>query len=420
MNPQLSLESLPDELVRMVFQLGSDSYGTSCSDQNFPIHISHVNRRFRCIALQTPCIWSRLDNFLPRHQLETYIHRSASAKLSIFVNLFESQYRSPSILSDFLKITALHCHRWVSFQYNGDDITVNEEGEALDPNILDYFDLSHLTVPCFTSLAWYSFISTWDMPYLSHFDGRNVLLDAQSVGIGLVSCKLAFHYDYEVSWNLDETLQVLEMSPRLQSLYFEFSGIANDCNTYPMKSGATCLRHLTTLQLNLIEDVDPGFIGHFVEAFELPALTDISVTFGTIRPPDRLKPGDLLEKIIPPLTQWTTLQNFTLDAIESSFPPDLNIVAKLSSELSSLQHVILKGRGICNHHFTSTLSPPSWKSLTLVHCGRKSCKKIGDWVESIARGQSWDGFDLNIVDAQNLNANLPKLKDIFGEKPCSS
>ncbi|TDL30171.1 hypothetical protein BD410DRAFT_54847 [Rickenella mellea] len=203
----VGLHSLPDEVIREIFEYGTASAGEFYAEKEFPFHASHVNRRFRSIALETPRIWTRLSNLLPLPQLETYIQRSKNADLSIFVDMYHvlDHDHEKSLLSEFLKITTKHSRRWSYFQYDGDWSIVNDDGEPFEPDLSDYFfdEISLLSLPRLTHLAWNVraegewdslelFLSECEVPNLVHFDGLNVLLDAPSIGSGLVSCDLTF------------------------------------------------------------------------------------------------------------------------------------------------------------------------------------------------------------------------------------
>ncbi|TDL22562.1 hypothetical protein BD410DRAFT_828342 [Rickenella mellea] len=148
---QRGIQSLPDDLVRVVFEAGFHLYELEHDCDSYPMTLSHVNRRWRTIAMDTPRVWSRLSNVLEVDELRWYIEMSRSAALTIRLELglFVEEDGYPCSIPDFLYITTAHSSRWQSFTcYIRMPEWGQEEmlGKSYWP-LHDYIniDLSHLT-----------------------------------------------------------------------------------------------------------------------------------------------------------------------------------------------------------------------------------------------------------------------------------
>ena len=56
LNCKLPISTLPDEVFAMILEAGTDDHSI------FPIHMSHVTRSRRRIALETPRLWNTVSN----------------------------------------------------------------------------------------------------------------------------------------------------------------------------------------------------------------------------------------------------------------------------------------------------------------------------------------------------------------------
>ncbi|TDL17452.1 hypothetical protein BD410DRAFT_548776 [Rickenella mellea] len=233
---QRGIQSLPDDILRNTFEIGYETYDNEYWDHTFPVALSHVNRRFRSIALSTPRIWTNLSNRIPSTQLETFISRSKAAELSIILDLVDPFEYKPCSPETLIEITEGHSDRWSSFTYKCS--VLDEEPEDVVQYGYTHPALSqcrHLTLRRLRSLSCrkYGFdeeydtsspeaiFATWALPEFVRFDGLNALVRGSSIGKNVICCKLQF--DREVSWDFRTLLHRLESWSHLESVSFDVS-----------------------------------------------------------------------------------------------------------------------------------------------------------------------------------------------------
>jgi hypothetical protein len=122
---RLSIKSLPDDILAIIFEHAHDFL----NDRNAPLAISHVNRRFRHVALSTPRLWSHLHDSATAAELQEYLFRSKSVDLSIYIPRVADDESNPLggrkslggmpivTRQQFLDIVAPQSHRWRAFSY---------------------------------------------------------------------------------------------------------------------------------------------------------------------------------------------------------------------------------------------------------------------------------------------------------------
>ncbi|TDL30175.1 hypothetical protein BD410DRAFT_834352 [Rickenella mellea] len=416
---QRGIQSLPDDLIRAIFEAGFTSYG--CDGSGFdPVNVTHVDRRFRTIALETPRIWTRLSNVSTIDQLEHQIERSKAAALTISVMAFLDEGEYPCTISEFLKITTPLSSRWQYFEY-----VVRAPDTAAEGNfgytcqaLLDY---PNLDLPRLTSFLWQkyyydesqdnldlrTFFEDWKMPNLTDFEGLNALVNATLIGPNLVFVTLEFDTVEPSSWDLGDTLATLASSPRLKYLCLKIGQIDSEA-AEQAEFPPTHLANLVSLKHKLSGDTNSPFSLKLFSALTVPALTNMSIVLDTYIPIVDPMFRDLFEGILSIASHYPKLQTFSVDCTSSPDPPLGNVVATLGKSLPSLQEVTLTGRGLCVHRRWLSV-PISWHLLRLRGFDRESYGMVC----KMATRRRWGSCKLDILDERNVSAEMVH---ILGDK----
>ncbi|TDL30180.1 hypothetical protein BD410DRAFT_780721 [Rickenella mellea] len=409
---QRGIQSLPDDLVREIFYAGFNLYGCSLGSESYPFKLSHVNRRFRTIALETPRIWTRLSNASSSAQLGYRIERSKAAWLNICVMAFGGADDYPCSVAEFLEIATPLSSRWESFEYVVRIPETTEYGTSYTYRALLYYP--NVDAPHLTSFTWQirynevtpeslgppaTFFKHWNMPRLTHFDGLNVSIDAALFGSNLVSVTLEFESEY-VTWDADEfddTLGALASSTCLKHLSLKF---AEDDFDHGNKVPITLLASLVALNIAFSATPTRDFVTRFFTAVQMPMLTSMSVTVAI----DDQTIGETIygqhyTAIISSARHYPNLQKFALDFTGSQTPPAWNVIATFGQMLPSLQEVTLGGAGAWIN-FGRLTSPVSWRLFRL----RASHKLTYDGLcRMAATDPGWGSCKIDIPDERNLS-----------------
>ncbi|KLO04816.1 hypothetical protein SCHPADRAFT_896749 [Schizopora paradoxa] len=126
----LGIASLPDELLMLIFELTIPSDTGEQPERRRPrqaVLLSHVSRRFRSAALRTHYLWTTLDGYASRSELEAFVARSGNdSDLHIVLNASHTGH----IVADFLDMCLPLAPRWKS-------ISVASEGDWQAPDTVD-------------------------------------------------------------------------------------------------------------------------------------------------------------------------------------------------------------------------------------------------------------------------------------------
>lgn len=121
------LRSLPDDILLTIFQWASssDTRGVdSMSSSRAPWTLSHVSRRWRALAISSPCLWSNITiisralDISTSHQrdkmsLKLNLHVRRSAECNLFVRVI-SNIITQVFLEEYLALLLPTAHRWKS------------------------------------------------------------------------------------------------------------------------------------------------------------------------------------------------------------------------------------------------------------------------------------------------------------------
>ncbi|TDL17487.1 hypothetical protein BD410DRAFT_549675 [Rickenella mellea] len=327
---QRGIQSLPDDILKNVFEIGYETYDNVYWDHTFPVEVSHVNQRFRSTALCTPRIWTNLTNRMPVAQLETFISRSKATELSIFLDLWESWKDKSGNTETFFEIAKKHSDRWSSFTYQCD--MPEDDDDA--PNGYIHPSLSqcrHLTLPWLRTLSCKidcndeddrvpnpeAIFATWNMPELN-----------------VTCCNLVFEADSDGLWDFRKLFLVLESWSHLNSLSFQIS-----CFQYTLLVFQSSLQNLTSFNMDVGLEVDMAFITKFFSLVEMPALSSIAIAFRDER---GTNVGHIIDTICTTACRYSTLEKFTLDTTRTHCAHH-DILYTVASHFPFLQEVSFRG-----------------------------------------------------------------------------
>jgi hypothetical protein len=87
-NRVIQILSLPNELLSIIFEHGH-LHSPSCGSLPFEIVVSHLNRRFRAIAISTRLLWIKIEISLttPFDKVMAYLKRSGTSAIELSVNI---------------------------------------------------------------------------------------------------------------------------------------------------------------------------------------------------------------------------------------------------------------------------------------------------------------------------------------------
>ena len=150
-NTLAPVSSIPNEILAIIFKevCGSDGYSSDGIDaprSNLPsmVLVSHINRRFRHVAIDTPSLWARvhihLSSTLDIHLMDAYLERSKSNVLRIWIIGVTRQLDS---LHKVVGKLLPHTGRWKTLSVLSDMETVMRQIVS---------SLQHLCVPQLESI----------------------------------------------------------------------------------------------------------------------------------------------------------------------------------------------------------------------------------------------------------------------------
>ncbi|TDL30176.1 hypothetical protein BD410DRAFT_55171 [Rickenella mellea] len=405
---QHGIQSLPDELLRQIFEAGFHTYGCKNSFESYPVNMSTVNRRFHAIALGTPRIWTRLSNDLTVGQLECRAERSKAATLTICINLASPKEHCPCTVAEFLKVTTPLSSRWQHFEFV---VGIPHKAKhSFGYAYRAFLEYSTLEIPSLTIFSWQkhhygsldsdTFFKDWDMPNLTHFEGSNAF-HPKLIGHHLTSATLRFDSELGNSWDLEDALAELASSTRLRHLEFEFYEYEFESNP-DSRIRTTLLPNLASFKIGVSGATNEPFVTQLLSSLEMPTLTSVSVSLAirgeTI--------DEFLHEIVYCTRSYPMLQRISLDF--TGVPNQIvgNVIEILWEMLPSLQEITLQGPGLClisEHHFTT---PVSWQVVRLRGFDKKSYETV---CKMAATETHWGSCKIDIVDERNVSTEMVHL-----------
>ncbi|TDL30037.1 hypothetical protein BD410DRAFT_798468 [Rickenella mellea] len=291
---QKGLQYLPDDLLRRVFEVGYEdhnnnnnyNYNNHKSGYVFAMRVSSVSSHFRRVALDSPRIWRRVNNYMSADILTLLIDRSKNADLYITVKGECYDGPKPQPLESFMKTVIKECHRWAAFSY---DRRVDGDGVSI---LCQYPDLQ---LPRLSSIAYRTHcpdemmardaldvFRRWNLPQLHHLSIFNGFVHDAAGWASLTSCTLNLdwhnhrlgHGDGE--WDVCMALDGLTVLPSLESLSLIFSSFEESKFFSSIRTPLDFAR-LKTLSLTFYTCNDEGFITSLVCSNPYPSLQSLTL-----------------------------------------------------------------------------------------------------------------------------------------------
>ncbi|TDL30188.1 hypothetical protein BD410DRAFT_824070 [Rickenella mellea] len=381
---QFGIQSLPDDVLRGIFEAGIRRSGPTRNEDEelYPVHLSHVNRRFRSIALAAPRIWARLSNSLTMTQLEVYIERSKATGLNVFLDIvYLMDEDKGCTVEEFLTLTIQQSKRWQTFEFVCGRME-HEEGYQwgyTHPMIFGY----GLHLPCLTSLTWRKecydeehedsdlpiFFEDGELPELMHFDGLNVVVNAPSVGSNLISATFRFEPESDSEWDLNDTFRAFAGSTNLKNLSIGFA----DMKTHKFTFQPAKLENLSSFELTLGGFINDGFILNILSDLSMPRLDSIGFTFGRGFEHGVRDITAVFQGMMAMINRCGTLQKLAMDFTGYPNPHGWTMISALAQKLQPLNEVTLKALKDYESFMLPGLlkSPVPWRLLRLRECDKK-------------------------------------------------
>ncbi|TDL14046.1 hypothetical protein BD410DRAFT_833182 [Rickenella mellea] len=342
-NPTTIL-SLPDEKLVEIFEWNNtyDGEGNNCS-----IDISHVNKRFRRVALQCPRLWSVMHNGQNADELHTFLARSGVTELVVSLNeglLKDSYIVFKPRVDEFLRVVSKHTQRWREFRCAidndvGDETTeVLHRYELLDcPTLQNIIFMNRMTNRPPVMLS----CSSWVMPLLVEFKGQNAI-PLSKVVTTLVQMDLELAAGG--GWSIGDLRTALDHATALESLFIRFSASLTSTFTATPSEAYLQFPNLKKLEFHISDGSDTAeeFIGSVMGHFDAPLATSLKLMCSTYGALD-----GLLHAIIPNDGVFPALNTFWF-LMESRRPFEHDTLPIVLARLPSLQHLHLGSDSFLN------------------------------------------------------------------------
>ncbi|TDL21711.1 hypothetical protein BD410DRAFT_789456 [Rickenella mellea] len=415
-----SKDSIPNEVLSRIFET---AYDCDIWDNEFSRRVSHVSRRFRMVALDTPFIWSVLHNAQSAEELETFLTRSRNAKLTVCLNehFGTPKYLAPKLsIGQFLRQVGKPeiLRRWYEFRCwleNSDHFAVMRQvlGKRCDLPFLQSMTLARTPHSDCPPLA--DACKLWRTPVLHHIACKDMILPNKTRVPTLKSAVLDFR-SYLSSENLTKALSAVA---KIEMLTIRANSHANFCASPPAKTTKLVeLKSMTVLPPDTgtySPTVASQTIFQWFNAHNLTKLTihpGSSLMMGSDRAFGMTFYGD---NPYPVLEELSVICKCFTAFGGNAFPialdkvPSLRTLSIIGSPMANADIKMLCQRG---------LRFPQLRTLRLHRCSSIDDAAIRDVVAELRRDPQWSEFQrLELFHCQSLSLDyLKRLKDSLGEK----
>ncbi|KAI0061718.1 hypothetical protein BV25DRAFT_1805158 [Artomyces pyxidatus] len=314
------IAKLPNELLSQIFTIGaeaddedeeeeadmmnmfeddeSDSGDDDEPEHEFQVLVSHVCRRWRDVALQTPTLWTTLDfsDGPPFHKSRTWIERSKECPLDIDLDCTDVAPRkkqrlpdgriTPDDLPAVRDLIMPHLARWRTFEFMANDFTVVHNlmltlagaGEATHLEALQlyhYEDTEQYETFAPPALKAPLVPFGGRAPALVHLALWGIHVDWEACHFleGLKVLELAYHA-MDVRPSYENLVRILHRSPELETLTLCLSGPGGEPKEWP--KDVVEIPSVTTLVL-AFHDCD--YISDLMQRFSFPNLKSLALDF---------------------------------------------------------------------------------------------------------------------------------------------
>lgn len=365
------ITSLPNDLLRLIFQHGSTGNNAGCE---FALSVSHVCRHFRRIALDTPLLWSTITNEHSLEGVKTYLARTKMSPLTIALNEGSEMLRNPQLrnarpsVSDILELTVPNCARWKEFRFR-----IFRAFDSLDQRALRSYE--NLILPDLTRLVISAgqsfrsdddndpmFFSTWHMPALQHISFINVLPALPTaIALHLTSLSVTLQRWLKSSL-LNRLLHLLLIRlPALQRLDLCLWNLADD----GVRIDPATLPLLEVLSVHIHDSNSHTYIRRFIRALTLPSLFSLSVIISSKGP---ASVSTWLDHTLPRADNCQALRFVNLKITDAEEQGNAMVV--LFERFPQIKHLAVEAPHVRSPHFLSMAHTlPALTTIILKNCG---------------------------------------------------
>lgn len=344
------ISSLPDTVLMLIFELGRET-GYKYQGWMEPVRLSHVNKRFRRIALATPRLWSTLSNSQSAAVRQVLLQRSKAVDLTFYINdpslpPSRSRQHFTEFLEFLLPLTP-RCGRFEYFQegyHDAEDDFKNAELRRILAGV-SFPKLTYLFVGSWgldrlvRSEKYLDFYRTWHTPSLRHVSAYNTLPCSTSP-VDVVSCDIEIVNHDELDDSELEPLDLVLFSqaigggqlPSMQSLFLSLDSVT-------FQHVDLSVQHVTLPSLAVLKLVYNSLSMpapmELLSLLMFPMLDQLEVEFPTWVEED---PPSLLEACIPKAKSCPRLHNVTI-CIDGSTRSHSHILGTLMMCLPQVLHL---------------------------------------------------------------------------------
>lgn len=296
------LASLPDELLRMVFENVADSK-----------ILSLVCRRFRRVVLDSPRLWATISNSdISLPYVTKCLERSKATPLDIMLQLCPPPVDPASCsckrdgrldIVEVLNAVLPHRNRW---NYLEICVRIEEWEDLVGPLTETCGHLMNLNLPLLTGLKFchsetaipidydidemplldpntiFHFYKSFTAPQLQSVHFVNVIPGPIAMSPMLTSCEIVIHDELIGAKGLRDILTFLSSATALESLSLTLHcGEMDTDETYPVQ----VLHHLRFLELH-VADTNSTWVRPFRAALVTPVIRTFRILVSAGNPPD--------------------------------------------------------------------------------------------------------------------------------------
>ncbi|TDL21699.1 hypothetical protein BD410DRAFT_789440 [Rickenella mellea] len=406
--------SIPNEVLSGIFEA---AYDCDIWDNETSRQVSHVSRRFRAVALDTPFIWSVVHNAQSSEELGVFLDRSKRTKLTVCLNehFGSKTYLCPKISTEeFMRAVSKpeirHC--WYEFRCTVD----NKEDVKTIGKLTGgkRWDLPFLTSMTFISRIRYNdpiranFCRIWRAPSLRHFSGINTYLPNPTIGKTLKSAVLDFE-DHALSDALHSALKSIAKVQTLTIRVDRGDQFVEPPSKFVDLSNLESMTVLSPRELSCLYSNDR----HTFEWFTTKKVTELTFRMdhtGNCSALGFSFPGEnpypFLQELEVICNKYTNFGDHVFPRVLAKLPSlrRLSIMASRTVHLKTLRQKGVKF--------------PPLHTLRLHYCSGINDADIREIVSELRRGPEWSEFrrlELHHCPAISIQY-LQRLKENLGDK----
>lgn len=413
--PIWDLSVLSDDILATIFEYtaAGDLDGEDVDASAVGLVLSHVNRRFRTLALGIPTLWTYLSNLQHRDEMRTCLERSKDEGLTIDLVVSHNDRDGHMLIDGFLEAVVPHHRRWCELRFESDSCR-NEIFDSLRLRCrdLELSSLHHLSLlgigphprdeqsALNTDYSSLHFYSSWNMPNLKEliahdFIPHEYMDDGRALGPNLSSCTLSVYTEH--LYEMDALYEFLRLRPSLQHLTLLFERAL--CMDLDDKFVELELPNLQSFTVSICEAAacarsDINVFKDFMHSLRLPKLAKMHLSIKDCREEDVPK---WLSCLLAPRNDYAHLSEFDVTVWVNSFKPDP--YDDIWTRLPNVQHLSIE---VPDSVLRFNIGKPhlsQLRSLRLVSCHLTDGECLESLLGRMTQDNGWENFErLEVMD----------------------